>query len=76
MLLVTGIIRRRSRSTWIVASGIFYVLPYALISTGADFRYLWWLVCATLLAGAVRLDEIRNDSAIEDNGIQVPAEAR
>ncbi len=60
LLMLTGIWRRRSRSAWIAVSGIAYVVPYALISAGSDFRYLWWLVVATVLATVVRLDEIRS----------------
>jgi hypothetical protein len=31
------------------ASGLAYVAPYAFVSTGADFRYVWWLVISCLL---------------------------
>src|SRR4030095_3371160 len=41
------------RGNWsaaaVTSSGVLYVLPYVVLSSGADFRYIWWLVVATLV---------------------------
>jgi hypothetical protein len=35
---------------YVAASGLMYVLPYVVLNTGADFRYLWWMIVAALLS--------------------------
>jgi hypothetical protein len=57
-LAASGLRRRRWASTAIAMSGIAYVVPYAVISSGSDFRYIWWLVVATAIGVVVRLDEL------------------
>ncbi len=69
-ILIAGIVKRRPRSAWIAASGIAYVVPYAFISTGAGFRYIWWMVVATILGAVVLLDEIRHSDAEGASGSQ------
>jgi hypothetical protein len=53
-VIIQGYRKRRSldlpESALLGLSGIFYVLPYALISSGADFRYIWWMIICSLLA--------------------------
>ncbi len=48
-VVAVGWRRRRWSAVAVAASGIFYVAPYSLISAGADFRYLLWMVIASLL---------------------------
>jgi hypothetical protein len=52
-----GIRWRRWSAAAVAASGVFYVVPYVVISTGADFRFVWWLVVATLLCVVLMLCE-------------------
>lgn len=75
LIVVTGIVGRRSRSTLIAVSGIAYALPYTFISTGSDFRYIWWLVLATILAAIVRLDEVRHPEGHVKNVMAQPSGA-
>ncbi len=59
-------VRRREWSTVAVtSSGLCYVAPYVIITTGADFRYIWWMVVATLLGALMLLsgDARRDDRA-------------
>ncbi len=47
--------RRRQWGTLAVtSSGLCYVAPYLIVTTGADFRYIWWMIVATLI-GAMML---------------------
>jgi hypothetical protein len=36
-------------------SGIFYTLPYLLVSTGCDFRLTWWTTCSAILSSLMCL---------------------
>lgn len=47
-VIVVGVRRRRWDAVAVAASGLFYVAPYLVITTGADFRYIYWMVVATL----------------------------
>jgi len=51
-----------SRRTWapvvVCASGVAYVFPYAVVSSGSDFRYVWWLIVATLISSMLLIDSM------------------
>ena len=46
----------------VCASGLLYVLPYTVVSSGSDFRYVWWLMVATLLGSILLISEWRSSS--------------
>ena len=48
-LTIAATKRRYWSAAALGSSGLLYVAPILVITTGADFRYLWWLVVATLL---------------------------
>jgi hypothetical protein len=48
-LVVLGWRRRRWSAAAVAASGLLYVAPYAVLSSGSDFRYVWWLIVSALL---------------------------
>jgi hypothetical protein len=55
LLLAVGVLaaavwRRRAAATALSASGLAMVAPLLPLATAADFRYLLWLVVASLLA--------------------------
>jgi hypothetical protein len=41
---------RRWDAVAVAASGLLYIAPYVLITTGSDFRYIWWMVVASLIS--------------------------
>jgi len=53
-IVIAGIRKRRWDAAAVAASGLFYVAPYLVITTGADFRYIYWMVVATI-AGLILL---------------------
>jgi hypothetical protein len=63
VLIVTGVRRHFVASVVLCSSGVLYILPYAVISSGSDFRYIWWLLIATALAIVVRISEVRDRAA-------------
>jgi hypothetical protein len=65
-VVVAGWRHRRWSAVAAATSGICYVAPVALISAGADFRYIWWMIIATLV-GALLL--------ARDGGLPAPAPA-
>jgi hypothetical protein len=58
-LLVVGILcfrpLRRSPPMVLTFSGSLYMLPYAIAATQCDFRFSWWMMVATVTAGALYL---------------------
>jgi hypothetical protein len=50
------------RRTWtpvaVCVSGVAYVLPYAVVSSGSDFRYVWWLIVATLMGAMLLISDL------------------
>jgi len=52
--VAAGVKLRRWSAVAVWASGLLYVAPYVVITTGSDFRYIWWLIVATLI-GALLL---------------------
>jgi hypothetical protein len=59
LVLVSGVLRavraRHALPATIAASGLSYSVPLIVISSAADFRYLSWLVGASLVAALLRL---------------------
>jgi hypothetical protein len=56
--------RRRWSTVAVCGSGLCYVAPYLVFTTGSDFRYIWWMVVATLLGALLLLfegDEARGE---------------
>lgn len=49
VLVAAGLRRHCWSAAAVCASGLLYVSTYSVITTGSDFRYVWWLVVATLL---------------------------
>jgi len=62
-VVVLAVRRRQWSTVAVTSSGLCYVAPYVIITTGADFRYIWWMVVATLLgvvmltSGSARRDD-------------------
>ena len=49
LVLMVGLHRKRWSAVAVSSSGLLYVAPYAVVTTGSDFRYVWWLVLSALL---------------------------
>ncbi len=49
LVVAVGAKLRRWSAVAVCTSGLLYVMPMAVITTGADFRYIWWLVVSTLI---------------------------
>lgn len=64
MIVIAGVRRGRWGSVAVGVSGLLYVAPYTVISTGADFRFIWWQVVSTLLAGFMLLAKPIQGSSI------------
>jgi hypothetical protein len=58
-VVVAGVRRRSWASVAVSASGLLYVAPYAVITTGADFRYILWLVVSSLIGATLFFCEPR-----------------
>jgi hypothetical protein len=58
-LAIVGIGARRGRwsAVAVSASGLLYASSYMVITSGSDFRYIWWLIVSTLLASTVVLSD-------------------
>lgn len=54
IVVILGWRRQRWSALAVCASGLCYVAPYSIVTTGSDFRYIWWMVVATLI-GALLL---------------------
>jgi hypothetical protein len=64
-----GARRRCWSAVAVAASGVCYVIPYAVITTGADFRYVWWLVVSSLAGTALLVtDRTGRHRAIPEAG--------
>jgi hypothetical protein len=64
-----GARRRCWSAVAVAASGVCYVIPYAVITTGADFRYVWWLVVSSLAGTALLVtDRTGRHRAISEAG--------
>jgi hypothetical protein len=55
VIVITGVWYRRWSSVVVCSSGLLYVATYLVVSTGADFRYIWWLIVSTLLGALLFL---------------------
>jgi hypothetical protein len=55
LVVVTGVRLRRWNAVAVCASGLFYVAPYVVVTTGADFRYIWWLIVSTIIGALLLL---------------------
>jgi hypothetical protein len=53
LLVVFGVWRRRWATVAVCSSGLLYASSYAVITSGSDFRYIWWLVVATLIGSVM-----------------------
>jgi len=59
----SGRVRGGGRRLWHIdrlpsgrdVSGLAGSFPYTMISSGSDFRYIWWLMLATLIGIALFL---------------------
>ncbi|MEQ1693056.1 MAG: hypothetical protein ABMA00_17335 [Gemmatimonas sp.] len=49
-VVIVGARRRRWTAVAVSASGLCYVLPYFVVTTGSDYRYVLWMVVATLIS--------------------------
>lgn len=49
LIVISGIRLHRWSAVAVCSSGILYVLPYFVVSSGSDFRYIWWMIVSTLL---------------------------
>jgi hypothetical protein len=56
--------QRAWASVAVCISGVVYVLPYAVISSGSDFRYVWWLIVATLLGCMLLISDLTTSSRV------------
>jgi hypothetical protein len=50
VIVLAGVRLGRWGSVAVGMSGLLYVAPYAVISTGADFRFIWWQIISTVIA--------------------------
>jgi hypothetical protein len=48
MVTARGCVRRQCPAVAVASSSILYALPYAFVSGGSDFRYVWWSVVASI----------------------------
>ncbi|MBL0171639.1 MAG: hypothetical protein IPP90_13095 [Gemmatimonadaceae bacterium] len=49
LVLTVGVHRKRWSAVAVSSSGLLYVAPYTFVTTGSDFRYVWWLVVSALI---------------------------
>lgn len=58
-LLVVGMVLfkplRQTPMSILVVSGALYMLPYLIATTQCDLRFSWWMIIATVTAGALYL---------------------
>jgi hypothetical protein len=59
LIVISGLRLRRWSAVAVCSSGLLYILPYLVLSTGSDFRYIWWMIVSTLL-GALMFVRGRN----------------
>ncbi|MCU1349831.1 MAG: hypothetical protein JWO56_2861, partial [Acidobacteria bacterium] len=68
---------RHALAATIAASGLCYALPLSVLSGAADFRYLSWLVGASLVAAVLRFgDAIGSAPGPNANSASQPANAQ
>jgi hypothetical protein len=70
VVLVSCIGRSRALAATIAISGLCYALPLIVISGAADFRYLSWLIGASLIAALLRFGSPRAVSTTETQRTQ------
>jgi len=49
LIVIAGIRLRRWSAVAVCSSGLMYIVPYFVVSTGSDFRFIWWMIVSTLL---------------------------
>lgn len=49
IIVIAGIRLRRWNAVAVCSSGLLYIAPYIVLTTGSDFRYIWWMIVSTLL---------------------------